>query len=232
MSGRVGSITTDIIADGLIFNMDAANRASTEPISTVTTSFNTINLTESGSFSDNGIFDSSTITPSYAFGGTDDHISLNTTLLSGLSSYTISSWASFSNFTTNNPIASNWYSGVTNYILRSIQGGSGIRLWSSTVGNVAKSTTYSITLSTDTWYNIVGLYDGSAISLYLNGVQVGTPTATSGVVLSNTNKGSIGKTPGDAYYAGNISNIQFYNRALSANEVLHNYNALKGRFGL
>jgi len=28
MSGRVGSITTDIIADGLVFNMDAANRAS------------------------------------------------------------------------------------------------------------------------------------------------------------------------------------------------------------
>ena len=24
MSGRVGSITTDIIADGLVFNMDAA----------------------------------------------------------------------------------------------------------------------------------------------------------------------------------------------------------------
>ena len=31
MSGRVGSITTDIIADGLVFNMDAANRASTIP---------------------------------------------------------------------------------------------------------------------------------------------------------------------------------------------------------
>ena len=28
MSGRVGSITTGIIADGLVFNMDAANRAS------------------------------------------------------------------------------------------------------------------------------------------------------------------------------------------------------------
>jgi hypothetical protein len=26
--------------------------------------------------------------------------------------------------------------------------------------------------------------------------------------------------------------MQAYNRALSASEVLHNYNALKGRFGL
>ena len=34
MSGRVGSITTDIVSDGLVFNMDAANRASTIPSST------------------------------------------------------------------------------------------------------------------------------------------------------------------------------------------------------
>ena len=31
-------------------------------------------------------------------------------------------------------------------------------------------------------------------------------------------------------FEGNIASIQFYNRALSANEILHNYNALRGRF--
>ena len=31
MGGRVGSITTEIIADGLVFNADAANRASYIP---------------------------------------------------------------------------------------------------------------------------------------------------------------------------------------------------------
>jgi len=33
-------------------------------------------------------------------------------------------------------------------------------------------------------------------------------------------------------YNGNLACISIYNRALSAEEVLHNYNALKGRFGL
>ena len=33
-------------------------------------------------------------------------------------------------------------------------------------------------------------------------------------------------------WIGNISPVHIYNRALSSNEVLHNYNALKGRFGL
>ena len=41
MSGKIGSITTDIVADGLVFNMDAANRASYVEFNT--TSFNTIN---------------------------------------------------------------------------------------------------------------------------------------------------------------------------------------------
>jgi hypothetical protein len=31
---------------------------------------------------------------------------------------------------------------------------------------------------------------------------------------------------------GNIASVQIYNRALTAQEVLQNYNAQKGRFGL
>ena len=39
MSGKIGSITTDIIKNGLVFNMDAANRASYVPYATA--SYNT-----------------------------------------------------------------------------------------------------------------------------------------------------------------------------------------------
>ena len=34
------------------------------------------------------------------------------------------------------------------------------------------------------------------------------------------------------YYTGIIPNTQIYTRALSASEVLHNYNALRSRFGV
>ena len=44
---KFGSITTDIIADGLVFNMDAANRASYVP--NATTSYNTLDLSNNGS---------------------------------------------------------------------------------------------------------------------------------------------------------------------------------------
>ena len=36
----------------------------------------------------------------------------------------------------------------------------------------------------------------------------------------------------NGYFEGEISCCQLYDRLLPANEVLHNYNALKGRFGL
>ncbi len=47
MGIRRGSISTPIIADGLVFNMDAANRASYPK--TGTKSYNTITLTQTGS---------------------------------------------------------------------------------------------------------------------------------------------------------------------------------------
>ena len=40
-------------------------------------------------------------------------------------------------------------------------------------------------------------------------------------------------SPGDIrYYDGNISNVQIYNKALSATEITQNFNATKERFGL
>ena len=72
---RMGSITTDIIKNGLIFNMDAANRASYIP--DATTSFDTINPSSSGSL-ENGInFLQPPISAScWDFDGSDDYIDL------------------------------------------------------------------------------------------------------------------------------------------------------------
>ncbi len=33
-------------------------------------------------------------------------------------------------------------------------------------------------------------------------------------------------------FPGNISNVQAYNRALSATEILQNFNAIRGRYGI
>ena len=68
---------------------------------------------------------------------------------------------------------------------------------------------------------------------YLNGVNGYSATDNSTGAFSAYDKISIGNDNyggGRYWWSGDIANIQFYNRALSATEVLHNYNALKSRF--
>jgi hypothetical protein len=69
------------------------------------------------------------------------------------------------------------------------------------------------------------------MSIYINGVFKDN-TSKSGTIDDNGSDFYIGYLAGIPSYAfnGNIGPIQIYNRALSANEVLHNYNALKSRF--
>jgi hypothetical protein len=91
--------------------------------------------------------------------------------------------------------------------------------------------------SINTWVNFAGTWNGSIKIAYLNGVQAGTES-TSGT-HSQLNNFSIGNNANNIS-AGNygssangfIPAVKYYNRALSAQEIQQNYNALKGRYGL
>jgi len=90
---------------------------------------------------------------------------------------------------------------------------------------------YSSTVSLNTWYHMVGTSSGSSHILYLNAIQ--RATSSSGTTfVSSTDPYKVGYGNIHTYHIGNVSNCKIYNRALSASEVLQNYNALKGRFGL
>jgi hypothetical protein len=87
----------------------------------------------------------------------------------------------------------------------------------------------------NTWINWTVVCDNTNMSLYKNG-NFYSITASSGVsVSSQFSRFTIG-TPAAVLgsYCGNnrISNVLFYNRALTASEILQNYNATKTRFGL
>ena len=83
---------------------------------------------------------------------------------------------------------------------------------------------------TNTYYHLVYTYDGTTFRLYKNNVQVGTLVATVTLPTLGTTHGL---APGGVeYFEGNMYAARYYNRALRAAEILQNYNALKGRFGL
>ena len=235
---KFGSITTSIIADGLVFNMDAANRASTVPSTSTDKAFNTIDTTVSGSFTNDTFYDSSTISPTFAFDGVQDFIDLSSlTSYSSNDPHTYSAWIK-------GTLSSG---GAYKWILNNGAAGTGTSLivYSSKIGffwqggNAVKQG--SITLSNDTWYNLTICYHGSSLTydMYVNGAldtssDTASATAGSATTWSSGNSNPrYGAWFNDNYdWNGNIGPLQVYNRALSANEVLHNYNALKGRFGL
>ena len=89
--------------------------------------------------------------------------------------------------------------------------------------------------STSVWVNITATYENSNYRMYRNGILIYTLTSfgalnfnfNSNVQLAYRHLGG-----GSAFLAGNIATTSLYNRALTATEVLQNYNATKTRFGL
>ena len=77
------------------------------------------------------------------------------------------------------------------------------------------------------WIHIVGNYDGTKTTLYVNGSQVDQDTIPAGTI-TNTNAKMIGKgASSNRIYSDQIAQPRIYNRALTASEVLNNYNATK-----
>lgn len=85
------------------------------------------------------------------------------------------------------------------------------------------------------WTNVVGQFDtvNNTISLYINGSRVAQNTAVTqeiGNAVSNLHICSRGG--GSLFLPCKMASLKIYNTALSATEILQNYNATKGRFRL
>lgn len=89
------------------------------------------------------------------------------------------------------------------------------------------------------WKHLVMTWDSSSstTSLYKNGILQTAQTSSNAVInrnIADTVKigGNIYGWGGASNWSGSIAGTKVYNRALSAQEVLQNYNATKTRFGL
>lgn len=80
------------------------------------------------------------------------------------------------------------------------------------------------------WCGVVTFNTTTGWVLYLNGEQVDTDVDTS--TFSGNQNILIGSYGGGNLFDGDIPIVMVYNRVLSPQEVLQNYNAQKSRFGL
>ena len=86
-------------------------------------------------------------------------------------------------------------------------------------------------LNSGEWYHLVGIYDSSYnLKIYINGRLENTKQASGSVVYSLTDYVNIGRrggtyNPNSYFFDGTIDSLRFYTRALTASEIVSNYQA-------
>jgi hypothetical protein len=130
-----------------------------------------------------------------------------------------------------------WFEkGTVNSQYSLFQEGDQIR-WRMNIGGITQlSTTTASFMNTSNWFQVVGTYTSGSRILYINGVQVSSDTQT-GTIATNSSGMSIGAYGGNSgsngyFYNGALSICRVYNRVLPAAEVLQNFNATRGRYGV
>ena len=238
--GVISQTGNNIQTDGLVFYIDTAYKISYPGTGTTVTDI-TGNNTGTISNSNSSTFFNSNNNGIFLFDGVDDYIEFNADTDSGINrpgitnQITMEAWCYTRTFNnkyeriiarrvggTPLPYMLGFYTTSGNKYDLYLSG-------TSTYGNPSLQSTTNVILNE--WVHFVGTSDNSTRKIYLNGVLDNSDSYSAGIFSTDINL-QIGAQMSTYNYNGDISSIKIYDRALSAGDVLQNYNAQKSRFGL
>jgi len=212
------------VTSGLVLYLDAANSKSYPGSGTTWTdlSGNGRNLT---------LFNSPTFDSndgSLVFDGVDDYAKTTDNGLgtgSGIA-HTLEMWVNFNTLT-----SPRWWLAVIG------QYGQGAHHWIGTTGTQfgawSASCQRSPTLvGTNNWMHLVGTFDGTTLTFYVNNINSGGSCNADGFNFTNTDFTLGLRLGAEAYFNGKISKVSLYNRALTPQEIQQNFNATRSRFSI
>jgi len=212
-----------IVTDGLVLALDAGNVKSYP--GSGTTWYDKSGNGNNGILTNGPTFASGSI----VFDGVDDYVNLGispTTLLEGTIPTTISAWfrtdIQSQQMIFGNGNSSRFYIEVFN------NSGTFVAHWG--FGDTQNSLTSQAIITVGEWYNYTATYDGNVAKGYLNGNNTDTQTIGTKSYAGNMQIGNYGLD--GLWFNGDIATLLTYNRTLTSQEILQNYNATKGRFGL
>jgi hypothetical protein len=220
-----------VITDGLVLALDAADKNSYPGSGTtwndVSGNGNNGTLTNGPTFSNNSI----------VFDGSNDYVNCGNNIQSTYTALTIENAIRISKINTKQAILSSYES------ISTVQLGWGLEVLSNNTINffgfqntsTVKDVQTISTISLNTNYTITGVFVASTyFNIYINGTLAATtPTTLTSITKHVTTSLVIAAGPTVVIpFQGSIYSTKIYNRALSAQEVLQNYNAQKSRFGL
>lgn len=204
-----------IVTDGLVLALDAANPRSY--VSGSTNWYNLTNTTISGSLVNGPTFNTGSL-GAIVFDGVDDFIQLNQTItLTG--EFTLNLLMLPTSTDTKVLLGNNG----ADYL--QINNAAALGLFSSTQFTTLNG--YSWDVSKPSMVTVTR-NSSNVIQTYKNSVSSVTGNLTGDFRIRQVGQ----RGDSSRFYQGSIYTTQIYNRALSATEVLQNYNATKGRFGL
>jgi len=215
----------NIIEDGLVFAVDAANKKSYPGSGTT---WADLAGTSNGTLTNGPTFDSAN-GGSIVFDGTDDYVVTSGGNLPALNSLSALSVCGFFNVDSTSAIRQIYSWGDNNGIRFRINSGTQVRLLERGGTN---SPTFNVTIDNDTWYFFCTIADSSGLTVFINTTKLTGGSAFSPTDTSNTVYIGSRSTSTSEVMDGSIACLSIYNKTLTDAEVTQNYNALKSRFGL
>jgi hypothetical protein len=228
-----------IVTDGLVLFLDAGNTKSYPGTGATWSDLSRSRV--NGSLVASPTFNSSN-GGSLVFNGSNQYVDCgDNDSLDGFGSFTLSTWFYINAFDTYTALFHKWTSsGGYSYFLgvwnsnRKINAGENYAI--TTGGETGNYGVVSnSTILETTWYQVTYTSTTTNISVYINGGldnSINNNWRGGNIINSTTTLKLATHFDAPNYTNCRISNAMIYNRALSATEVLQNYNATKSRFGL
>jgi hypothetical protein len=227
-----------IVTDGLVLYLDAANPNSY--VSGSTTWRDISRGGNNGTLTNGPTFNSSN-GGSIVFDGSNDYVDLGNILnFERTDKFSISAWVNASSLSSFGMILCKMDTNQKGYFLDwETTGAITFSLRNTANTNDFLTTTVGI-ISINNWVNVCVTYNGGSsatgVTFYLNSIQqsktISRDVLSSSIVNTYSNIIGARVSFNNGYVNGKISQLTVYNRELSYQEILQNYNATKSRFGL
>jgi hypothetical protein len=213
---------TSIVLDGLVFALDAAN---SRCYSGSGITFDGL-ISGTGGTLVNGVGFTSSNNGSFILDGTNDWINVPSNPSFAFDNFTMSAWFKSSDKSRYNDIISRYSLGIVTVLIYSdITTGSFV----FDVGPSRLRDTSSDIVN-GVWNYVTARRSSGNLEVFINGIRSNFTVSTANGFI-DADRWRIGTTNASGDFANcNISQVQFYNRALSAQEIKQNYNATKKRY--
>jgi len=164
-----------------------------------------------------------------SFDGSDEYVDLGTSAgnFNNTDSFSVSAWINANTLNSTNRCIVNRVTGsqANGWEMRITTANKVRFILASTDANYNGQDT--TVLSTNTWYHVVGTWNGSDAKIFLNGVEdTSTPITQNSVgTITGTRTLAVGANAitSSSYFPGSIDDVRIYNRALTAQEVKELY---------